>query len=47
MTVTKVPHLVSSFERNGLSLDNRVVMAPLTRARSGKERIPNALMKEY
>ncbi|WP_019506340.1 alkene reductase [Pleurocapsa sp. PCC 7319] len=47
MTITKVPHLLSSFEKNGLSLDNRVVMAPLTRSRAGKERIPNALMKEY
>jgi len=28
-------------------LKNRVVMAPLTRARSGAERIPNALMAEY
>ncbi|WZP00411.1 alkene reductase [Isosphaeraceae bacterium EP7] len=28
-------------------LPNRVVMAPLTRARAGAERIPNALMAEY
>lgn len=28
-------------------LPNRIIMAPLTRARSGRERIPNALMAEY
>lgn len=28
-------------------LPNRIIMAPLTRARSGPERIPNALMVEY
>ena len=26
---------------------NRVVMAPLTRARAGVERVPNALMMNY
>lgn len=31
----------------GLNLPNRIVMAPLTRARSGNERIPNTLMAEY
>ena len=31
----------------GLSLRNRVVMAPLTRARAGRERVPNDLMAEY
>lgn len=30
-----------------LTLANRVVMAPLTRARSGLRRIPNALMSKY
>jgi N-ethylmaleimide reductase len=30
-----------------LELRNRLVMAPLTRARAGVERIPNALMVEY
>jgi 2,4-dienoyl-CoA reductase-like NADH-dependent reductase (Old Yellow Enzyme family) len=28
-------------------LPNRIIMAPLTRARAGTERIPNALMAEY
>ncbi len=31
----------------GLTLKNRVVMAPLTRSRAGQERMPNALMAEY
>jgi len=30
-----------------LELKNRIAMAPLTRARSGAERIPNSLMAEY
>lgn len=30
-----------------LQLKNRVVMAPLTRARSGRKRVPNARMVEY
>ncbi len=29
------------------NLPNRIFMAPLTRARAGKERVPNALMAEY
>jgi 2,4-dienoyl-CoA reductase-like NADH-dependent reductase (Old Yellow Enzyme family) len=29
------------------NLPNRVIMAPLTRARAGSERIPNALMAQY
>lgn len=39
--------LLSPFNLAGLTLKNRVVMAPLTRGRAGKERIPNALMAEY
>ena len=40
--------LLSPFELGGsLQLKNRVVMAPLTRARSGSDRIPNAVMTEY
>ena len=30
-----------------LTLKNRVIMAPLTRARAGEGRVPNALMAEY
>ena len=32
---------------NDLTLANRIVMAPLTRARAGQERIPNDLMATY
>ncbi len=32
---------------DGLSLPNRVVLAPMTRSRAGVERIPNGLMAEY
>ena len=39
--------LLSPFVLGGMSLKNRVVLAPMTRARAGKERIPNNLMAEY
>ena len=39
--------LLSPFNLRDLTLKNRVVMAPLTRSRAGKERMPNALMAEY
>jgi N-ethylmaleimide reductase len=41
------PHLLSTFDLRGLVLRNRVVMAPLTRARAGLEPVPNDLMAEY
>ena len=44
---SSLPQLFSPFEFGGLSLRNRIVMAPLTRARSGKDRVPNELMVEY
>lgn len=46
-TQTLSTALLSPFNLRGLILKNRVVMAPLTRARAGKERMPNALMAEY
>lgn len=48
-TATSSPaqHLLSPFDLHGLPLRNRVVMAPLTRARAGRERVPNDLMLEY
>jgi N-ethylmaleimide reductase len=46
-TQTHLPHLLSTFDLGGLTLRNRVVMAPLTRARAGRERVPNDLMAEY
>ena len=39
--------LLEPFRMGDLTLANRVVMAPLTRARSGPDRIPNDLMREY
>ena len=39
--------LLSPFVLGGMSLKNRVVLAPMTRARAGKERVPNKLMAEY
>ena len=45
--MTASPALLSSVRLGDLSLKNRVVMAPLTRARAGAERLPNALMAEY
>lgn len=39
--------LLEPFHLWDLPLTNRVVMAPMTRARAGKDRIPNALMAEY
>ncbi|MGC9503306.1 hypothetical protein [Baaleninema sp.] len=47
MTSTLSPHLLSPFNLGDLSLKNRVIMAPLTRSRAGKERMPNALMAKY
>ena len=44
---TTSPSLLSPFDLQGLPLKNRVVMAPMTRSRAGKERMPNALMAEY
>ncbi len=44
---TSSPQLLTSFDLAGLSLKNRVALAPMTRARAGKERIPNSLMAEY
>jgi N-ethylmaleimide reductase len=35
------------FDLRGLPLRNRVVLAPMTRARAGKERVPNELMADY
>ena len=40
-------HLLTSFQLGELHLNNRVVLAPMTRARAGKERLANALMAEY
>ena len=44
---TKAPSLFDPLPLGDLVLTNRVIMAPLTRSRSGPSRIPNALMAEY
>lgn len=46
-TQTASPSLLASFQLGDLVLKNRVVMAPMTRARADEKRIPNALMAEY
>lgn len=45
--MSSVRKLLSEFDLHGIRLRNRVVMAPLTRARAGIERVPNELMREY
>lgn len=42
-----MPTLFDSLQLGSLRLPNRIFLAPLTRARAGKERVPNALMAEY
>jgi N-ethylmaleimide reductase len=44
---TNTKALFTPFNLRGLSLKNRIVMAPLTRSRAGEVRLPNALMAEY
>ena len=39
--------LFRSFDLHGLSLPNRIALAPMTRSRAGKSRLPNDLMAEY
>ena len=40
-------HLLSPYQLGDLHLKNRVILAPMTRARAGKARLANALMAEY
>ena len=39
--------LFQTFKMRDLELQNRIVLAPMTRARAGEERLPNSLMSEY
>lgn len=39
--------LYQPFSLHDLKLPNRIALAPMTRARAGEERMPNALMGEY
>lgn len=41
------PYLLSDYSFLGTTLSNRVALAPLTRGRSGANRVPNDLMVEY
>jgi 2,4-dienoyl-CoA reductase-like NADH-dependent reductase (Old Yellow Enzyme family) len=42
-----MPTLFDPLKVGALDLPNRIIMAPLTRARAGDARLPNALMAEY
>jgi len=42
-----MPTLFDPLELGALELPNRIAMAPLTRARSGRQGVPNELMAEY
>lgn len=44
---TTSPSLLSAYDLRGIQLKNRVVLAPMTRARAGQDRIPNELMAKY
>ena len=45
--MTESLKLLTPVQVGDLSLKNRIALAPMTRARSGRSRIPNALMSEY
>ena len=42
-----MPTLFDPLQLGSLHLPNRIFLAPLTRARAGQQRVPNALMAEY
>ena len=42
-----MPTLFDPLQLGSLLLPNRIFLAPLTRARAGQQRVPNALMAEY
>jgi N-ethylmaleimide reductase len=46
-TMSVASPLLQPVTIGGLTLRNRIALAPMTRARSGKSRVPNALMAEY
>lgn len=47
MNTQTTKKLLEPLELGGLTLPNRVVMAPLTRSRAGESRVPNELMAQY
>jgi len=42
-----MPTLFDPIQIGDLQLNNRIIMAPLTRCRADEGRVPNALMAEY
>ncbi len=40
-------HLLTPFDFHDMKIKNRIVMAPMTRARAGQQRVPNELMVKY
>ncbi|MDT8999100.1 alkene reductase [Paucibacter sp. APW11] len=42
-----MPTLFSELQLGAIRAPNRILMAPLTRARAGEEHLPNAMMAEY
>ena len=42
-----MPNLFDPLQLGPLTLRNRIIMAPLTRSRSGPARVPDALVAEY
>jgi 2,4-dienoyl-CoA reductase-like NADH-dependent reductase (Old Yellow Enzyme family) len=40
-------HLFNPLQLGAIELPNRILMAPLTRARAGREGVPNELMARY
>lgn len=44
---TQTQSLLQPFDLGGLTVANRVALAPMTRARAGQERLANPLMAEY
>ncbi len=44
---TASPELMTPFTMRDLELSNRIVLAPMTRARAGQERLANEIMAEY
>jgi N-ethylmaleimide reductase len=45
--IMTTPKLFEPMKMGDLELNNRIVMAPMTRGRAGEQRIPNELMAEY
>src|ERR1700735_4877670 len=42
-----MPRLFDSLHAGDIDLSNRIVMAPLTRARAGTTHVPNVIMADY